>query len=172
MLKPYQLARVILPERRQREQTATVLWVPLTTALTFLMLGFQLLLVFLLEWETLQPNVTPFPQTSHFAITKHLPKWIWDCRAIFAQHDYYTTYFYILQVFLLFFSICSIFNFAQSFFHYTALLASLYCFVFMRSLFCAQIHIVSPECTQCALPSTSRQMSWSVGLYTLWPSAL
>lgn len=34
-------ARSILPERRQREQTLTVLCVPLTTAFTFLMFGFH-----------------------------------------------------------------------------------------------------------------------------------
>ena len=45
----------------------TVLWVPFTTALTFLMLGFLVLLVLRLEWETLFPNVTPFPQYIHFA---------------------------------------------------------------------------------------------------------
>ncbi len=57
-----------LPERRQRLQTETVVCVPFTLALTFLMLGFQVLLVFLLEWETLRPKVTPLPQYSHFAI--------------------------------------------------------------------------------------------------------
>ena len=62
-----------LPARRQREHTATVLWVPFTTALTFLMLGFHVLLVLRLEWETLLPNVTPFPQYIHFAIFLHLP---------------------------------------------------------------------------------------------------
>ena len=55
-------------ERRQREHTFTVLCVPLSTTLTRLMLGFQVLFVFLWECDTLQPNVTPFPQISHFAI--------------------------------------------------------------------------------------------------------
>ena len=62
------IALVTLPLLRQREHTYTCLTVPLRFALTLLMLGFQLLLVFLWEWETLQPNVTPFPQTEHFAI--------------------------------------------------------------------------------------------------------
>ena len=51
-----QTALVTLPERRQREQTLTVLGVPFTIALTRLMLGFQVLLVFLLEWDTASPN--------------------------------------------------------------------------------------------------------------------
>ena len=38
-------ARLTLPERRQREQTCTVLGVPFTTALTLRTLGFQALLV-------------------------------------------------------------------------------------------------------------------------------
>lgn len=63
-----QMALVTLPERRQREHTYTVFGVPFTTALTLLMLGFQVLFVFLWEWDTLLPNTTPFPQTLHFAI--------------------------------------------------------------------------------------------------------
>ena len=46
-------ARSTLPERRQREHTATVVGVPLTIAFTLRMLGFQLLFVLRLEWETL-----------------------------------------------------------------------------------------------------------------------
>ena len=46
-LEPY--ARSIFPERRQREQTATVVLLPLTTALTLRMLGFQVLFVLRLE---------------------------------------------------------------------------------------------------------------------------
>ena len=45
-------ARVTLPERKQREQTLTVTLEPSTTALTLRMLGFQVLLVLRLEWET------------------------------------------------------------------------------------------------------------------------
>ena len=40
-----QFARLILPERRQREQTCIVLGVPFTTAFTLRTLGFQTLLV-------------------------------------------------------------------------------------------------------------------------------
>ena len=50
-MKPY--ARSILPERRQREQTVTVVLEPPTTAFTLRILGFQVLLVLRLEWETL-----------------------------------------------------------------------------------------------------------------------
>lgn len=42
--------------------------VPFTLALTFLMLAFHVLLVLRFEWETLCPNVTPFPHTLHFAM--------------------------------------------------------------------------------------------------------
>jgi hypothetical protein len=63
-----QFARVTLPERRHLEQTLTVVGVPFTTALTLRMLGFQVLLVLRLEWETLCPKVTPLPQMLHLAI--------------------------------------------------------------------------------------------------------
>ena len=65
-------ALVTLPLLRQREQTETFLLEPFTTALTFLMFAFQVLAVFLLEWETLWPKETPLPQTLHFAISIHL----------------------------------------------------------------------------------------------------
>ena len=71
-------ARSIFPERRQREQTYTDLFVPLTTALTLRILGFQVLLVLRLEWETLCPKATPLPQTLHLAILtppKISPEW-------------------------------------------------------------------------------------------------
>jgi hypothetical protein len=42
--------------------------VPSTTALTLRMLGFQVLLVLRLEWETLCPKTTPLPQMLHLAI--------------------------------------------------------------------------------------------------------
>ena len=64
--EPY--ARLILPERRQREHTLTVVWVPSTTAFTLRMFGFHILLVLRWEWESLWPKVTPFPQMQHFAI--------------------------------------------------------------------------------------------------------
>jgi len=46
--------------------------VPFLRTLTLLTLGFQVLFVFLFEWDTLIPKVTPFPQTSHFAMGLHL----------------------------------------------------------------------------------------------------
>ena len=49
-------------------QTLILLGVPFTTALTLTTLGFQVLLERLWEWETLIPNVTPLPHTSHFAM--------------------------------------------------------------------------------------------------------
>lgn len=70
-VKPY-WARVTFPARRQREQTQIVLLLPPMSALTFLMLGFQVRLVFLFEWETLLPNVTPLLQIAHFAMYMHL----------------------------------------------------------------------------------------------------
>jgi hypothetical protein len=63
-----QTARVTFPERKQRVQTLTDFVFPLTTALTFLMLAFQVLFDLLCEWLTLIPKDTPFPQISHFAI--------------------------------------------------------------------------------------------------------
>ena len=62
-------ARSTLPERRHLEQTYTCVGEPLTIAFTLFTLGFQLLFVLLWEWDTLIPKVTPFPQTSHFAIS-------------------------------------------------------------------------------------------------------
>ena len=67
-----QTARVTFPERKQRVQTLIDFVLPLTTALTFLTLGFQVLFDLLCEWLTLIPKVRPFPQISHFAICKHL----------------------------------------------------------------------------------------------------
>ena len=66
------MARITLPERKQREHTEIVFGVPLTSARTVLTLAFQVLLLLLWEWLTLMPKDTPFPQTSHFAIKKHL----------------------------------------------------------------------------------------------------
>lgn len=54
--------------RKQRVQTYTDLFVPFMFIFTFLTLGFQVLLVFLLEWETLRPKTTDLSQKSHFAI--------------------------------------------------------------------------------------------------------
>ena len=68
MLKGVNYARSTLPERRQREQTLMVLFVPPTTAFTLRMLGFQVLLHLRCEWETVLPNTTPLPQILHFAI--------------------------------------------------------------------------------------------------------
>jgi hypothetical protein len=78
-----QTALVTLPERRQREQTFTVFGVPFTTALTLLMLGFQVLLVLRLEWETARPKLTAFPQILHFAMI--LPP---KSRALFGARRY------------------------------------------------------------------------------------
>jgi len=50
-----------------------VFGVPLTKALTFLKLGFQVLFDLLWEWLTLIPNTMLFPQTSHFAIYRTPP---------------------------------------------------------------------------------------------------
>jgi hypothetical protein len=66
-------ALVTAPDLRQRAHTLTVFDVPFTFAFIFLIFGFQGLFVLLTEWETLCPNVTPLPQTSHFAIDINLP---------------------------------------------------------------------------------------------------
>ena len=50
-----------------------VFGVPLTMALTFLRLGFQVLLLLLWEWLTLIPKTMLLPQTSHFAIYRTPP---------------------------------------------------------------------------------------------------
>ena len=92
------IALVTLPLLRQREQTYTCFTVPLRLAFTLLMLGFQLLLVFLCEWETLQPNVTPFPQTEHFAIYSTSTRFSVQIRT-----TYYITDFCFCQVLFLFF---------------------------------------------------------------------
>ena len=88
-------ARVILPERRQREHTLTVVCSPLTTALTFLMFGFHALLVLRLEWDTLQPNVTPLPQMQHFAILSYTS--INGIHLTKVNMVYYITVFYKMQ---------------------------------------------------------------------------
>ena len=67
-----QTALVTFPLLRQREQTATFFFEPLTTALTLRIFAFQVLEVLRLEWETLCPKESPFPQTLHFAISLHL----------------------------------------------------------------------------------------------------
>lgn len=67
-----QMARVTLPERKQRVQAYTLRGEPLTIALTLLTLGFHVLLERLCEWETLIPKETSLLQNSHFAIELHL----------------------------------------------------------------------------------------------------
>lgn len=57
------------PDLKHLVQTLTFFVPPLTTALTDLMLGDQLLELFLFEKVTLLPNTFPFPHTSQtFAI--------------------------------------------------------------------------------------------------------
>ena len=68
---PY--ARSTLLERIHLVHTYMVFGVPLSMTWIFLILGFQVLLDLLWEWETLIPKVTPFPQTSHFAIYQTPP---------------------------------------------------------------------------------------------------
>jgi hypothetical protein len=68
------MARVTLPERRQRVQALIRCGEPFTTALTRFTLGFHVLFERLCEWETLIPKVTALPQISHFAILLHLLK--------------------------------------------------------------------------------------------------
>lgn len=62
------MALVTLFERRHLVHTFKVTDEPFTTALIFLTLGFQVLLVLLTEWLTLLPNVVALLQISHFAI--------------------------------------------------------------------------------------------------------
>ena len=98
---PY--ARVTLPERRQREQTATVVGVPSTIAFTLRILGFQERLVLRWEWETFWPNTTPFPQTLHFAILTppHAPRGCLSfiCSCFFNSKKYYNIKEVKMQVF-------------------------------------------------------------------------
>ena len=68
----HQTALSTLPERKQRVQAYTRFGVPLTSAFTRLIFGFQVLLERLWEWETLMPKDTSFPQISHLAIYLHL----------------------------------------------------------------------------------------------------
>ena len=70
----HQTALSTLPERKQRVQAYTRFGVPLTSAFTRLIFGFQVLLERLWEWETLMPKDTSFPQISHLAIYLHLLK--------------------------------------------------------------------------------------------------
>ena len=63
-----QIARVTLPERRQRVHAYTWQGLPSTRAFTRRTLAFQVLLERLWEWDTLIPKLTPFPQKSHLAI--------------------------------------------------------------------------------------------------------
>ena len=59
-------ASATLPERRQRVQTRTVLWVPLpTTARTDWRFGLKRRWVTLWAWLTRFPNCGPLPQMSH-----------------------------------------------------------------------------------------------------------
>ena len=82
-----QTALVTLPERRQREHTYTVLGVPLTTALTRLIFGFQVLFVLRFECETARPKATALPQISHFAITCTSLNSIHDITILFYQKE-------------------------------------------------------------------------------------
>jgi hypothetical protein len=66
---PLPYPRCTLPERRQRVHTFTLLCSPSTIALTFLILGFHILLLRLCEWLSLIPNETLLSQISHFAMT-------------------------------------------------------------------------------------------------------
>lgn len=67
------MALVTLFERRHLVHTFKVTVEPFTTALIFLTLGFQVLLVLLTEWLTLLPNVVALLQISHFAINTPPP---------------------------------------------------------------------------------------------------
>ena len=79
------------PERKQRVHTCNFLGVPLTIALTLLILGFHVRLERLCEWLTLIPKVTLFPHTSHFAI-------IYDTSLrLLTQYKYYIKQISILQ---------------------------------------------------------------------------
>ena len=62
------MARVTLPERKQRVQTLIRRGEPFTIAFTFLTLGFQFLLVRLWEWETVIPKAISLLQISHLAM--------------------------------------------------------------------------------------------------------
>ena len=64
----HQIARVTLPERRQRVQTLIRRGVPFTIALTFLTFGFQVLFERLCEWDTLIPKAISLLQISHLAM--------------------------------------------------------------------------------------------------------
>ena len=68
----HQMALVTLPERRQRVQALILCGEPLTIAFTRLTFGFHALFERLCEWETLIPNATALPHTSHFAMSLHL----------------------------------------------------------------------------------------------------
>ena len=68
--KNYQIARVTLPERKQRVQAWTLLGEPFTIALTRFTLGFHVLFERLCEWDTLMPKDTSLPQKSHFAMCR------------------------------------------------------------------------------------------------------
>ena len=61
------------PDLRHLVHTFTLLTVPLTTALTFLMLGEKLLGFFLFEKVTLLPNTFFLPQTSQIFAMKTPP---------------------------------------------------------------------------------------------------
>ena len=64
------MVRCTLPDFRHEVQTQTRFLVPFTIAFTFCTLGDQWVLVCLLEWLTLLPDITPLPQISqYFAIT-------------------------------------------------------------------------------------------------------
>lgn len=70
-------ARSTLPDFKQEVQTYSFFVAPFTLHLTDLMFGLNILFVFLLEWLTLWPKRTPFPQTEHFAIVT--PPCICEC---------------------------------------------------------------------------------------------
>ncbi len=63
-----QIALATLPERRHRVQILRLTGRLFSSTLTFLILGRQIFLVFLLEWLTLFPICIVLPHTSHFAI--------------------------------------------------------------------------------------------------------
>jgi len=75
---------------------------PFTIALTRCTLGFQVLLEERWEWETLLPNVTPLPQTEHFAIGKHPLVSLETCKKHYKC--YYNTKYGKKQVFFQIFS--------------------------------------------------------------------
>ena len=60
------MARLTFPERIHLVHTFFLLTVPFSLVFTVCIFAFHFLLVCLLEWETLFPEVCPFPHTEHF----------------------------------------------------------------------------------------------------------